>query len=118
MKMTVKVPGFVTEANVQEAVKRCKLKNLSPNAASLAGMAIGLGLQEPGFLEQLSRDAVGTLPEEIESALASIPQEDLNFLKAEAASHGIDASEFMKFGPHMMKLMSQHPIKEISVTLE
>jgi hypothetical protein len=105
---------------MQEAVKRCKLKNLSPNAASLSGMAIGLGLQEPGFLEQLSRDAAGMLPPD--PSAPSLPQEQLDFIKADAASRGIDANEFMKeftkLAPRMRKLMSQHPIKEISVTLD
>jgi hypothetical protein len=119
MKITVTVPGFVTEENVQEALKRCKLKNMSPNAGSIAGMAIGLSLQEPGFLEQLSKDAAVLSPD---PSAPSLPQEQLDFIKADAASRGMDASEFMKefmkSAPGMMKLMSQHPIKEISVTLD
>jgi len=121
MKMTVKVPGFVTEANVQEAVKRCRMKGFPLNPPALAGAAIAIGLQEPGFLEQLSRDAAGILPPADQSA-PSLPQEQLDFIKADAASRGIDANEFMKeftrLAPRMMKLMSQHPIKEISVTLD
>ena len=55
MKITVKVPGFVTEENVQEAVKRCRMKGVPLNPPALAGAAIALGLQVPGFLEQLTR---------------------------------------------------------------
>jgi hypothetical protein len=118
MKITVKVPGFVTEENVQEAVKRCRMKGVPLNPPALAGAAIALGLQVPGFLEQLNKDAAAL---SLDPSAPSLPQEQLDFIKADAASRGIDTSEFMKeftkFAPGMMKLMSQHPIKEISVTL-
>jgi hypothetical protein len=116
--MKITVPGFVTEENVQEAVKRCRVKGVPLNPPALAGAAIALGLQEPGFLEQLSKDAAALSPD---PSAPSLPQEQLDFIKADAASRGVDASEFMKefmkSAPGMMKLMSQHPKKEIEITL-
>jgi len=53
--------------------------------------------------------------------LFSLPQEQLDFIEADAASRGVVASEFMKefkeSAPRVMKFISQHPKKEISVTL-
>jgi hypothetical protein len=113
--MKITVPGFVTEQNAQEAMKRLAMKGVSHDARIVAGVATALGL-----LQQLGGDAAGTPPSDIAalgdidpSALASLPQEELNFIEADAASRGIDASEFMKFAPSMMKLISQYPKKEI-----
>jgi|SRR5277367_1473614 len=129
--MKITVPGFVTEENVQEALRRCRMKNLSPNAASLAGAAIALGLLEQSKLGGDAGILAGTLspadiatPEtgDIDGALLpSLSQEQLEFIQADAASRGIDASElasaFKTLAPRMMKLISQHPKKEIEITL-
>jgi hypothetical protein len=58
--MKITVPGFVTEENVQEAIKRFTAKGISFDATILAGTATALGLAE-----QLGGDAAiaaGTPP--------------------------------------------------------
>jgi len=126
--MKITVPGFVTEQNVQEAVKRFAMKHVPLDPIVLTAVATAIGM-----LEQFGGDAAiaaGTphSPDvaalgDIDPSTASLTQEQLKFVEAEAALRGADASEFMKFAPHMMKLLSQfrafsalHPKKEISVT--
>jgi hypothetical protein len=121
MKMTV--PGFVTEENAQEAMKRLATKNVT-DARIVAGVATALGLRQ-----QFGDDAAGTLPDtaapgelgkmEPSALLPSLTPEEWKFIEDDAASRGIDASElrkeFSKLAPRMMKLMAQHPKKEITL---
>jgi hypothetical protein len=120
--MKITVPGFVTEENAREALRRMKASGKPMDMAALAAIATTLGM-----LEQFGGEAgiAAGRPDmdagEINPS-APLNQEQLKFIETEAASRGADASEFKKFAPNMMKLMSQlsaftavHPKKEITL---
>ena len=123
--MKIIVPSFVTEENVQTAMKRLAMKGTLPDDARIiAGCATALGL-----LEQLGPDAAAKLPPadipaaelgETDQTAPFLPPEQMDFVKADCASRGIDTSqfesEFRRLAPLMTKLIKQ-PKKEISVTL-
>jgi hypothetical protein len=121
--MKITVPGFVTEENAQEAMKRLATKNVT-DPRIVAGVATALGLGQ-----YLGGDAAGTLPDtaalgelgEIEPSalLPSLTPEQWKFIEDNAASRGIDPSElkkgFSKLAPRIMKLIAEHPKKEITL---
>lgn len=125
--MRLTVPGFVTEENVQEVVKRFTAKGISFDATILAGTATALGLLEK--LRPDAANAVSTLPdvaagelEEIDprTVLPSLTEEQLKFMEESAASRGIKlkfTSKDLKFASDAAELVRLHPKKEISITL-
>jgi hypothetical protein len=125
----ITVPGFVTEAHVQEALKRFAMKGVPLNPPALAGVAAAIGL-----LEKLGPDAVnavneaGNLPDTAEelggislsTLLPSLGQEQLKFIEDDAASRGMKlkfTSNHVKLVSNAVELIRLHPKKEISVAL-
>jgi hypothetical protein len=123
----ITVPGFVTEENVQEALKRFAMKGIPLNPPALAGVASAIGL-----LEKLGPDAAnlaGALPDiaageleeiKLSTLLPSLTQEQLKFIEDDAASRGMElkfTSNHVKFASNAAELIRLHPKKEISVTL-
>jgi hypothetical protein len=126
----ITVPGFVTEENVQEALKRFAMKGVSPDATVLTAVATTIGL-----LEKLGPDAAdaanaaGTLPDiaageleeiKLSTLLPSLPQEELKFIEDDAVSRGMKlkfTSNHVKLVSNAAELIRLHPKKEISVTL-
>jgi hypothetical protein len=133
--MKITVPGFITEENVQEAMKRFTKKGVSPHATVFAAVATTIGMPQ-----QLGGDAgiaagtpptpdIAALGDTDPSVLASLTQaqlegdaEFMKFAEAEPALRGADASEFMKSASHGVKLIqllgafsALHPKNEITL---
>jgi hypothetical protein len=120
--MKITVPNFVTEANIQEAVKRLVTKGVSPDANVLTAVATSIGMLEhlggAAGIAAITPPSPDTAPLEPTTFLS---QEQMEFVTAKAVSRGIDASQFAsdfaRIAPYMLKLIQSSPKKEISIEL-
>jgi hypothetical protein len=125
--MKISVPDFVSEANVQEAIKRFKAKGISFDATILAGTSTAIGLLEK--LRPNAANVAGTLPVtaggepgEIDprTVLPSLTEEQLKFMQEDAVSRGMKlqfTSSDAKFASDAAELIRLHPKREITVAL-